>query len=240
MVSYDTDEEQVEALMNWWKENGTQLMIGIVVVLAGTFGFQSWQASVDEQGESASALYEDLRAAMLVTSEISEEQVTTARYLADTLIKEHESTVYAKFAGLQMAKLSLERGELDQAEKDLQWVVDQDDDELRPLARIRLARIVLSQGDLERALSLANDEDQGAYKSSYAEVRGDIYLQMGKEADAREAYQTALNELAEAGSNPLVQMKLDDIVESVGQPNVMEATEEEAVDSMPEENQTEN
>lgn len=216
MVAYDTDEEQIEALKNWWNANGKQLMVGLIVVLAGVFGFQTWQTSVQEKGEAASALYEDLRAALSSGSEISANQITTARYLTDTLIKEHEASAYAKFAALQMAKLAVEQGELDQAEKDLQWAMQHDNDSIQPLARLRLARVLLARGDQERALALVENVDEGVFKSSYAEVRGDFYRQMGREAEARQAYQTALNELPEGGSNPVLQMKLDDIAVSAG------------------------
>ena len=211
MVAYNTDEEQIEALRNWWNENGTQLLVGFVVVLAAVFGFQSWQGSVKEEGEAASALYEDLRAALTASTELSEIQIATARYLADTLVKDHEASAYAKFAAMQMAKLSVEQGELEQAEKDLQWVVDHADDAIQPLARLRLALVMFTRGDQEGALALVENSEEGAYKSSYWEVRGDFYSQMGRSTEAREAYQTALNELQDGGSNPLLQMKLDDV-----------------------------
>lgn len=233
MVAYNTDEEQIEALKNWWSENGTQLMVGLIVVLAGVFGFQTWQTSVQEKGEAASALYEDLRAALSSGSEISANQITTARYLTDTLIKEHEASAYAKFAVLQMAKLSVEQGELDQAEKDLQWVMQTDDDSIQPLARLRLARVLLARGEQERALALVENVDEGVYKSSYAEVRGDFYSQMGREVEARQAYQTALDELPEGLSSPVLQMKLDDIALSAGTASAAVEVEEQDQQEQP-------
>jgi predicted negative regulator of RcsB-dependent stress response len=227
VVAYNTDEEQIEALKNWWSENGTQLMVGLIVALTAVFGYQSWQGSVREDGEAASALYEDLRAAISTGRELSEVQITTARYLADTLIKDHEASAYAKFAAMQMAKLSVEQGELDQAEKDLRWVMDHADDTTQSLARLRLARVLFARGDQEGALALIETVDEGAYKSSYSEVRGDFYNQMGRPAEARQAYQTALNELQEAGSNPLLQMKLDDVSVSEGSGSVAEDTEQQ-------------
>jgi predicted negative regulator of RcsB-dependent stress response len=227
VVAYNTDEEQIEALKNWWNENGTQLMVGLIVALAAVFGFQSWQSSVREDGEAASALYEDLRAVISTGRELSEVQITTARYLADTLIKDHEASAYAKFAAMQMAKLSVEKGELDQAEKDLQWVMDHADDAIQPLARLRLARVLFARGDQTGALALIETVDEGAYKSSYWEVRGDFYNQMGRSAEARKAYQTALNELQEGGSNPLLQMKLDDVPVAEGSGSAVVETEQQ-------------
>jgi len=201
-------------------------MVGLIVALAAVFGFQSWQGSVQEEGEAASALYEDLRAAIPAVGEPGANQMTTARYLTDTLIKDHEASSYAKFASMLMAKLSVEQGDLDQAERDLRWVVDHDDDAITPLARLRLARVLFAKGDQEGALALIENVDEGAYKSSYWEVRGDFYHQMGRNGEAREAYETALNELQEGGSNPALQMKLDDIPLSAGPGSVGVATEQ--------------
>jgi predicted negative regulator of RcsB-dependent stress response len=225
VVAYNTDEEQIEALKNWWSENGTQLMVGVIVALAAVLGFQSWQASVKDDGEAASALYEDLRVALSVESNISETQIATARYLTDTLLKDHETSAYARFAAMQMAKLSVEQGDLDQAAIDLQWVVDRDDSPIQPLARLRLARVLFAKGDQEDALALIENIDEGAYKSSYWEVRGDFYNQMGRQAEARSAYEIALNEMQEGGSNPVLQMKLDDIPVAAGQGSTTVETE---------------
>jgi predicted negative regulator of RcsB-dependent stress response len=235
VVAYNTDEEQLEALKNWWNENGTQLLVGIAVALAAVFGFQTWQSSVQAEGEAASALYEDLRAALSAGSGSSEIQISTARFLADKLVEDYESSVYAQFALLQMAKLSVEHGKLDQAEKDLQWVMDHAEDVIQPLARLRLARVMFTRGDTEGALALIENADEGAYKTSYWEARGDFYSQMGRSADARNAYQTALNEMQQVGSNPVLQMKLDDVPMSDGAgSSMLEQQEPAGSDSKPE------
>ena len=31
----DTEDEQLEAIKNWWNENGTSLVVTVVVVIAG-------------------------------------------------------------------------------------------------------------------------------------------------------------------------------------------------------------
>lgn len=232
MVSYNTDEEQVEALKNWWDENGNQLMIGAAIVLAGVFGFQTWQNSVRETGESASAIYEDMRGAITGQAELSDSQVTTARYLADSLMADYDSSVYAKFAAMQMAKLAVEQGNLDDAERDLQWVLDAGGGSVEPLARLRLARIVLDKGEAERALSLLEKADEGEYISSYGEIRGDIYAQLERPTEARQAYQAALDALGEDGFNPIIQMKLDDIALSTGTPVAAEDVVTEAVEAV--------
>ena len=56
----ESDEEQVEVLKKWWDENGTSLIVTLVLVLGGTFGYRAWENSVIESGEAASVVYEDL------------------------------------------------------------------------------------------------------------------------------------------------------------------------------------
>ncbi len=241
MVSYNTDEEQIEALKNWWNENGTQLLVGLVIVLTGVFGYQTWQNNMREEGEAASALYEELRVALSASASATGEerahQITTASYISDTLKEEHESSAYSKFAAMQMAKLAVEQGNLNKAELDLEWVMDHGSDAIIPLARLRLARVLFAKGDRERALALVENVEEGAYRSSYAEVRGDFYHRLGRNKDARQAYQAALNEMQGTGSNPLIQMKMDDIAVPTAPAGTASDAEDPVVQQSPEQPQ---
>ena len=53
-----TEEEQVEAMKKWWNENGKSLIITVVVVLAGYFGWNSYQENQRVQGEAAASIYQ--------------------------------------------------------------------------------------------------------------------------------------------------------------------------------------
>lgn len=218
MVAYNSDEEQIEALKNWWSENGTSLLVTIAVVLVVVFGYQAWNGRVKDRGEQASALYEDFRAA--ATSRMGSlvgSNDTTARFLMEQLVEEHEDSAYASLASLEMAKLEVNKKNLDQAEKDLKWVVVHDGDgEFGILARLRLARVIAAKGEPQSALDLLNGAASGSFKSSYEEAKGDFYVLLKQDTEARQAYQAALDALAEKDSNPMLQMKLDDIAISTG------------------------
>jgi len=226
VVAYNTDEEQIEALKNWWSENGTSLLVTIAVVLAVVFGYQTWQGRVKANGEEASDVYEEFRAA--ATSRMGQfvgSNHETARFLTETLINDHEDSVYASMASLQMAKLEVNKKNLEQAEQDLKWVVVHDaNGEFGTLARLRLARVVAARGEVESALELLNGADSGPFKSSYEEAKGDFYLLLKRDSEARTAYQAALDALTDKDSNPILQMKLDDI--AVTGSNVISAQEE--------------
>ncbi|MEX1237520.1 MAG: tetratricopeptide repeat protein, partial [Pseudomonadales bacterium] len=84
----ETDEEQIEAIKKWWDENGKSILIGIVLALGGVFGYQAWDNHVRETGEAASALYEDMLAAMAMDDPfgtLDEERLATARFIAGQL-----------------------------------------------------------------------------------------------------------------------------------------------------------
>ncbi|MEX2489752.1 MAG: tetratricopeptide repeat protein [Pseudomonadales bacterium] len=205
-----TEEEQLEAVKNWVKENGMSLVLGITLALGGVFGYQAWQTSVRETGEEASALYDDLVATVVVNQgqELGEEQVSTARFLADQLKSDYQDTTYGHFAAMFMSRVAIEQGDLERAEAELKWALDHDvDTSLAHIVRPRLAAVLLAQGNPEGALALLEGIDAGAYTSSYEEVKGDIFLELGREDAAREAYQKAIDTQVEETNKPILDMK---------------------------------
>ncbi|NBC22882.1 MAG: tetratricopeptide repeat protein, partial [Gammaproteobacteria bacterium] len=55
-----SEKETVEAIRNWWQENGKFIIAGIVLGVGGLVGWNQWQAHEAEQAESASAVFEKL------------------------------------------------------------------------------------------------------------------------------------------------------------------------------------
>jgi len=214
VVDDRSEEEQVEALKNWFKENGTSLVVSIVVVLTVVFGYRMWDAQTRETSEAASAIYEDLQQALVVgpLESLSDEKLSTGNFLAGQLKSEHGSSSYAHFASLQLAKIAAEKGDLDTAASELQWVLDNGvDDKLAIIVNLRLAKAKLGMGQHDAALAQLDALKSGAHESSYEEVRGDVYYAMDSINEAREAYQRAVN-LQGDSPKPFTQMKLDDLV----------------------------
>ena len=215
MVTDKTEEEQVEAIKNWFAKNGTSLVAGIVLALGSVFGYQAWEKSVRDQGEKASGMYENLTAAVSVGpfETLSDESRSTAVFIANQLKAEYPDSTYAHFAAMQLAKLEVEAGALDSAATELQWVLDQKvDDSLAVLVRLRLAQVKLGQGEYEAALALLDQSNIDGYASAYAELRGDVYYAMDRLDDARQAYQAAVALLKEGTTKPMLSMKLEDLV----------------------------
>ena len=232
MVTDKTEEEQVEAINNWFAKNGTSLVAGIVLALGSVFGYQAWDKSVRDKGEKASGMYENLTAAVSVGpfETLSDESRSTAVFIANQLKAEYPDSTYAHFAAMQLAKLEVEAGALDSAATELQWVLDQKvDDSLAVLVRLRLAHLKLGQVEYEAALALLDQSNIDGYASAYAELRGDVYYAMDRLDDARQAYQAAVALLKEGTTKPMLSMKLEDLVlPEVAIPADTAATEEDS------------
>jgi len=202
---YDTEEEQVEALKAWWKENGRSLIIGAILGAALILGWNYWQDQQQEKALEASALYGKL----LVFAD--QEKDADAIKIAAQLVEQFPSSRYANYATLMQAKLKVNAGDLAAAKTILEPLLDKKNIELKNVARIRLVRLMYATKDYEKGLELISEADPETTKSfsaNYDELTGDLYVALNRLGEARTAYQ---NVLRVGKGSPLLQMKLDDI-----------------------------
>ncbi len=225
MEVYRTEEEQVEAIKRWWKDNGNGILIGIGLAIAIVFGWQSWKQNSVEKGEAASVLYSQLQeSAQAMWSapptpakegEAAAEnpQRATFEHVAKQLKDEYAGTTYSVLAALMVARDKVEAGNAAEAEKELRWSLEQKPSEALSLViNLRLARVLALKGEQDNALKLLESVNAGAQKSAYEELKGDLYLAKGELAKAREAYQAGLVAAPEGASNrSLLKTKLDDL-----------------------------
>jgi len=203
MSAYQTEEEQVEALKRWWKENGTSVVAGVALGLAGIFGWQAWGNYQDRVGKEASMGFTQMFDALQSGDSAS------ASKQAELLRLEYEGSSYAQFAALAQARLKLEEGDSAAARSQLEWVMAQAKQEtLRQMAQLNLARILLSEGDYDAAAKLAQ-VSEGGFAGEFAVLRGDIALARGDKQAAHDAYALAMT--LEVSNPDLLQMKLDDL-----------------------------
>ncbi|HSN22978.1 MAG TPA: tetratricopeptide repeat protein [Methylomicrobium sp.] len=205
MAIYDSEEEQLEALKGWWKENGTSTIVGVVVGIAVITGWNFWQSYKQEKAAQASNLYSQILKAVETNNQNSIEQ------LGKRLNDEFADSQYAAYNGLLQAKLKAEKGDLAGAKAILQGITAQSNNELSHIARIRLVRLMLATGEYEQGLQLINEVDPAAksgFSASYDELAGDLYVAMDRLDEARTAYQSALNS---GDQSPLLRIKIDDL-----------------------------
>ncbi|HBS83782.1 MAG TPA: hypothetical protein DEO68_18945 [Halomonas campaniensis] len=219
MAELRSEEEQLEVIKRWWKENGTSLIAGAVLAAAGVFGWNAWQNYQEGQAEAASVRYQQL-VSMTAGNTLADDQLANARELIDEITSDHGDTLYAELAQLLEARLAVQQGDLDAAKSALENVAsDSSRRYVQSLAWLRLARIEIANGNPQAALSLLDESISDALAAQQANVRGDAYAALDQTEQARDAWQTAL-ELAQTQNQPLygVQFKLDDLgVEEVTQ-----------------------
>ncbi|NRA22821.1 MAG: tetratricopeptide repeat protein [Oceanospirillaceae bacterium] len=211
-----TDEEQVEALKTWWKENGKSLVIMIVVALVAVYGFKAWQQQAIDTSEKASAMYQQLIDVVVPTAGAnSSENVATSKHLAETLRQEYGDSQYAKFSALLMAKVAVNAGDFDKAEEELDWLLSvAEKPMLISIVSIRKAQILAEQDKFSEALALLKNVSIEALKVQSMELEGDIYLAQGDKSKARSAYEKAI--AINSASTPILSMKLNDLTTEEG------------------------
>ena len=206
MVIYDTEEEQVAAIKGWWKENGISTIAGVTVGIVMIVGWNYWQSSQQDKAYQASALFEQLQESLIKQDNDSSEKI------AERITTEYDSTAYANYAALLLAKTKVQQGDLEAAKTILEQQMNSASSvELKNIARIRLIKLLQATNENEKGLQLIAEVDQSTsqgFSATYDELTGDLYVALDRLGEARTAYKSAVR----AGANtPLLQFKLDDI-----------------------------
>ncbi len=185
-MSYQTEEQQVEQLKEWWKDNGTPLIVGAVLGLSGFFGWKFWSEKQIAEQEAASNLYTTV--SELVGKEDTAKLVENAAKVKESF----PDSSYAILSAFHLAKFAVENNQLDDAVTELTWVIDKHSaNELVQIAKIRLARILVAQQKAEQALPLLVFTDDSGYFEMASLVKGDAYMALDRKNEALEAYKAA-------------------------------------------------
>jgi predicted negative regulator of RcsB-dependent stress response len=203
----DTEQEELEALQKWWKENGRAVVVGLVLGLGGVFGWTAWQSRAEATAERLSVVYQSM-VEMAASDDHAE-----ALLQADQIIRDQPDSEYAALAGLLGAKSAFAIGRTDDANRLLGWVVENASRaELQNVARIRSVRLLLDQGEPDAALAMLAEVGTSAFATIVAELRGDILIDHRQSEAAAKSYQTALaSDSMTSATRARLQMKLDDL-----------------------------
>ncbi|MDH3947838.1 MAG: tetratricopeptide repeat protein [Gammaproteobacteria bacterium] len=207
MDTYQTEDEQVQAIKDWWKENGRSVIAGLIIGIGAIVGYRYWTNYQTTQSEQASLIY-----AQVIASATSADNARAFEQ-GKSLISDYSGTPYAALSALTLSKLALDKTDYATAAAQLRWVIDNSsDDGLKHVARLRLARVLAAQDKPDLAISLLNEADTSGFTTLYQETRGDILLQQGKVAEAAVEYSKAMEDLE---MNPqrrrILEMKFNDL-----------------------------
>jgi len=182
------EQEQLAELKAWWKQHGTLIAAVIVAAALAFAGWQGWRWTQASQTAQAGALFDALAKGA---------QAGDAKAVRDaggTLIENYPSTLYASMGALTAARFHFDRNDLKSAKAQLQWVVERSSfEDFRDLARLRLAAVLLDEKAYEEALRLLEAPHAAAYQAHYAALKGDVLVANKQPAEARAAYQLALD-----------------------------------------------
>lgn len=199
------EQEQLDALKQFWKQYGTLIITLAFLALAGFAGVKGWNYYQRGQSEQASARFGKLEEA------VRKNDVAQIGSLGAEIIDQYGSTAYGPMAALLLARRNYESGDAPAAATRLQWAIDKaGDDETVALARLRLAGIRLDEKKYDEALALLDAKHAPAFAPLYADLRGDVLAAQGKAAEARAAYKLALEKIPpNSNYRSVVQIKLD-------------------------------
>ncbi|WP_022942031.1 tetratricopeptide repeat protein [Psychromonas hadalis] len=206
---YETEEQQVDAIKQWWKDNGNTLVIGAVVGLAGLWGWRFYNDSVIEGQEKASQAYNN----MLVTFEAQGSEADLDKI--QTFVTEHSGSNYAILASLLLAKEAVVKKDFKLAKTQLVQLQGQNSyAPLNPLINLRLARVEVELGQLTEALSTLALISEVGFIAKAEQVKGTVYLKQGDVNNARIAFQSAID-ASKGRIDPILQLQFDDLAVAI-------------------------
>jgi predicted negative regulator of RcsB-dependent stress response len=206
MAVYDLEEqEKLDDLKAWWEQNSKYVSAAVVVVALVVIGVQGWRWYQRTQAEQASVLYQ------AVSQAVRANDLSKAKEPALQIVDRFARTAYAPRAALLYAKMLYDGGDKPGARAQLQWIIDHaSEDELKAIARFRLAQAMLDEKQYDDALKTLDIKTDDAFAGLFADLKGDILAAMGKNAEAKAAYEIALAKIdPKSPYRAFVQVKFD-------------------------------
>src|SRR6266513_2584646 len=190
MAVYDLEEqEKLDDLKAWWEQNSKYVSAAVVVVALVVIGVQGWRWYQRTQAEQASVLYQ------AVSQAVRANDLSKAKEPATQIVDRFARTAYAPRAALLYAKMLYDGGDKPGARAQLQWIIDQ---------------AMLDEKQYDDALKTIDIKTDDAFTGLFADLRGDILAAMGKNAEAKAAYEIALAKIdPKSPYRAFVQVKFD-------------------------------
>ena len=206
MAVYDLEEqESIDALKAWWGQYGRLVIAAVLAFIVGVGGVQIWRHQKEQKAVAAATSFMALEEA--VKANDAKKSVELARKIA----ADFDGTTYSARGAVLAAKVSFESGDAATAAELLKSAVASAKEEpIKALANLRLSAVLLDLGKHDEALAAVSAPPSEAFAALFADARGDILVAQGKVADAKVAYQTALDKLPKTnGWRNVVEIKRD-------------------------------
>lgn len=204
MEVYSNENEQTDALRNFFANNGKALAIGVVIGIAALGGWRYWSSHQDDTAKTVSAQYQQLTSAMQAGKPETLEAVN--RFASEN------SNTYGALAAMDLAKQYVDAGQLDKAATLLQnGLKDTKDANLQAVINLRLARIQLQQNQADAALKTLDGVKGDGWTAIVADIRGEALLTKGDKQGARDAWNKGVESDASPALKQMMQMKMNNL-----------------------------
>lgn len=204
-MAYSIEEEQeINQLKDWWKENGKTIIVAFILGVGGMFGWRYWQAHQAEQIAQASAQYD-----ALINSVQQDEQAKKANI--EQFVQANSKTTYAVFALLDEAKKATQKQDFSAAEANLNQALTQSQDEvLTSIIALRLSAVQFQLGQLDNALTTLNQVKGESFNARKAILTGDIQIAKGDKVAAKNSFEQA-QQMGSQLEQQMAKMKLNNL-----------------------------
>lgn len=185
MAYTSLEEQEINEIKNFWKENGKTIIVSVIIAIAGVFGWRYWQSYQLSQAHQLSDQYQQ------VIYEFRRDPAAQKDNLAE-FITQNGKSGYAALALFEQAKTAVEKQDFSQAETALKQALNSAPDEIfASIAALRLANVQFQQKDFDGALVSLNLVKDTSWDSRKQILNGDILLAKGNKEGAKAAYQQA-------------------------------------------------
>jgi predicted negative regulator of RcsB-dependent stress response len=185
------EQEQLAALKGWWQDHGNLIVTAVVAVALAAAGWRGWNWYQSKQSLEASTLYQ------MLTRAVQAGDAKTMRDASGALAEDYPRTLYASMGALVSARYYFDHRNLKDAKAQLEWVLERSrSDDLKDLARLRLAAVLLDEKAYDDALKKLDVQHGEGYAAQYAALRGDVLVAKRQAKEAKAAYQVALDKAA--------------------------------------------
>ncbi|KQN54900.1 tetratricopeptide repeat protein [Erwinia sp. E602] len=204
MESYSNENEQVDALKNFFAQNGKALVAGVVLGVGALVGWKYWSSHEDSGSRETSAAYQQVTAALDASKPATLD--AAAKFASDN------NNTYGALASLDLAKRYVDNNQLDKAAAQLQnGLQDTKDANLQAVLNLRLARIQLQQKQPDAVLKTLENIKGDGWVAIVADVRGEALLSKGDTQGARDAWSKGVAADTSSALKEMLQMKMNNL-----------------------------
>ncbi len=228
MSAYDLEEqERIAAIKDWWDKWGTWVYAALIAFFLGIAGTQGWKYFQQRQTVEAETLF-------LSVQKVAQESAATKEWkklsdAATALAEKFPATFYATDVQLMAAKAAFDAGDLAQAKKHLDWVIENGRDSHKIVAKTRLAGLLLDEKKFDDALKLLGTIKDEGFAAAVSDIKGDIFAAQGRRDEARAAFELAVEKAEQRSPQKAIsQAKLDAFGGAVEKPAEKKAGDKKA------------